>query len=119
MENKEQLINTVKDWVKNDNEIKVLQKELTLRKNEKKKISKELIEVMRKNEIDCLDINDGRIVYSKKSVKKPITKKTLIGILSNFYKGDTDRVTELNTFILENREDVIKESIVRKISKPE
>jgi len=117
METKEQLINTVKDWVKNDNEIKVLQKELTQRKNEKKKISKELIEVMRKNEIDCLDINNGQIVYSKKSIKKPITKKTLMGILSNFYKGDIDQAAELNTFILENREDVVKESIIRKMTK--
>ena len=117
METKEQLINTVKDWVKNDNEIKVLQKELTQRKNEKKKISKELNEVMQKNELDCLDINNGQIVYSKKSIKKPITKKTLMGILSNFYKGDTDQASELNTFILENREDVVKESIIRKMSK--
>ena len=37
MENKEQLIKCIKDWVKNDNEIRALQKEVNTRKNEKKK----------------------------------------------------------------------------------
>jgi len=39
METKEQLINTIKRWVKIDNEIRALQKEQLARKNEKKKIS--------------------------------------------------------------------------------
>jgi len=38
METKEQLINTIKRWVKIDNEIRALQKEQLARKNEKKKI---------------------------------------------------------------------------------
>jgi hypothetical protein len=70
METKEQLIKCVKDWVRIDNEIRVLQKEQAVRKNEKNTISKELMEVMKKNEIDCFDIKDGQIMYTKKNVKK-------------------------------------------------
>jgi hypothetical protein len=117
METKDQLIKTIKDWVRIDNELRALQKEQIVRKNEKKNISKELMEVMRKNEIDCFDIKDGQIMYSKKNVKKPITKKNLILILSNFYKGDVEKATEMNDFIMENREETVKESIVRKIMK--
>ncbi len=117
METKEQLIKCVKEWVRIDNEIRVLQKEQSLRKAEKKKISQELMEVMKKNDIDCFDLKDGQIMYTKKNVKKPITKKNLMGILTNFYKGNTDKAIELNDFILDSREEVVKESIVRKITK--
>ena len=77
------------------------------------------LEVMRKNEIDCFDLKDGQLMYTKKNVKKPITKKNLVGILANFYGGDVEKAVELNEFIMENREEVVKESIVRKVFKSE
>lgn len=117
METKDQLIKTIKEWVRTDNEIRAFQKEVRKKQEEKKKISKDLMDVMVKNEIDCFDIKDGQIMYSKKNVKKPITKKNLLGILANYCKGDMDRATEMNNFILENREEVVKEEIVRKIKK--
>ena len=117
METKEQLIKCVKEWVRIDNELRILQKEQAIRKNEKKNISKDLMEVMKRNEIDCFDLKDGQLMYTKKNVKKPITKKNLVGILANYYKGDVNRALELNDFIMENREEVVKESIVRKVGK--
>ena len=117
METKEQLIATIKEWVKIDNEIRMLQKEQNIRKTEKKRISNTLISVMREKEIDCFDIKDGQILYSKKNSKKPITKKTLMKILSTFYNGDDVKATSLNDFIMENIEDTTKEQISRKIIK--
>jgi hypothetical protein len=114
METKEQLINTIRSWVKVDNDIKKLQKEQNKMKNEKKKLSESLIEIMKKNEIDCFDINDGQIFYTKKNIKKPITKKNLINILSMYYKNDLLKANELNDFILNNREEYIQETITRK-----
>jgi len=55
------------------------------------------------------------LIYSKKNVKKPITKKNLLSILSKFYKGDISKANEVNEFIIDNREEVVVESIVRKI----
>ena len=112
---KEELIKAIREWVRIDNEIRTLQKEQAMRKTEKKKISNDLINVMKQNEIDCFDINDGQLIYSKKNVKKPITKKNLIGILSQFFKDDIEKATILNEFILDNREEAVKETIVRKI----
>lgn len=118
METKEQLISSVKEWVKLDNEIRSLQKEVNKRKNEKKKISESLIIVMKKNEIDCFDINDGQICYSQKNVKKPITQKVLLDILGKYFNGDLLKATEINNFIVENRVEETKEVIVRKINRP-
>lgn len=117
MDTKEHLIKTIKEWVRLDNDIRKLKKEEKVRNDEKKNVSKLLIEIMKNNEIDAFDINDGQICYTKKSVKKPITKKVLMEVLSKFFKGDTLKASELNEFISDNREEVIQESIVRKIAK--
>jgi hypothetical protein len=116
MDTKEHLIKTIKEWVRLDNEIRNLQKEQIKRKTDKKNISTTLMEMMKKNEIDCFDIKDGQICYSKKNIKKPITKKVLMNVLSKYFKGDTLKASELNEFIIENREEVVKETIVRKIN---
>ena len=116
-ETKEQLVNIIKDWVKLDNEIRQLQSEMLSRKKEKSKMSTQLIDVMKQNEIDCFDLKDGQLLYTKKNVKKPITKKVLLNILSKYYKGDYMKACEVNDFILSNREEVIHETIVHKIDK--
>lgn len=116
METKEQLIKAIKEWVKIDNEIRTLQKETNNRKNEKKKITTDLIDIMKTHQIDCFDINDGRLTYTKKHVKKPITKKNLMQILKSYYNGNDEKASQLNNFIMENREEVVKETITRKIN---
>jgi hypothetical protein len=117
METKEQLIQTIREWVKQDNEIRSIQKELSKRKTEKKNISTKLIETMKKNEIDCFDIKDGQLCYTKRNVKKPITKKVLMTTLSKFFNGDLLKAAELNEFIIENREEEVKETIIRKMKR--
>lgn len=114
METKDQLIHSIKEWVRVDNEMKVLQKELNQRKTEKKGLSAILIDVMRKNEIDCFDINNGQLIYNKKNIKKPISKKELLNVLSKFFEGDSLKASELNEYILNSRTEVIKEEIIRK-----
>jgi len=117
METKEQLVQNIKNWVKIDNDIRLLNLELAKRKTEKKKISEMLMETMKTNEIDVFDINDGKIIYSKRTVKKPVTKKVLLDILSKYYEGDMEEAQNVNNFILDNREVVVKEDIVRRIGK--
>ena len=117
LKTKEQLIKTIKEWVKIDNDIRAIKKEAAIREKEKKEISKKLMEVMRDNEIDCFDLKDGQITYTKKNVKKPITKKSLLDILSKYCNGDSIKAIEMNNFIMDNREEVVKESIVRTIVK--
>lgn len=117
MENKQQLIDSIKDWVKLDNEIRKLQSEITSRKNEKKNVSTKLMQTMNANNIDCFDIKDGQLCYTKRNVKKPITKKGLFDILTKYYNGDLMQATQVNEYIIENREEVVKETLVRKMAK--
>jgi seryl-tRNA synthetase len=114
LQTKDQLIEKIKEWVKIDNEIRTLQTELNKRKENKKKVSTELMNVMKRNEIDVFDIKDGQIIYDKRNVKKPVTKTALMSILSTYYNGDVVKAAEINQYIMDNREEVVREKIIRK-----
>lgn len=117
-DSKDRLIKSIQDWVRLDNEIRKLKKETKIRHDDRAKISAGLMEIMRSNDIDQVDINNGKLMYSKKNVKKPITKKSLLSILSKYYEGDIGKAVEINKFITDNREEATVEAIVRKVVNP-
>ena len=111
------LIQNVKEWVRIDNEIRQLQSEISILRQDKKILNSVLMDTMKSNNIDCFDLNDGQICYTKKNVKKPINNKVLLEILTKYYKGDLIQASEINEYIKENRSEITKENITRKISK--
>ena len=115
--NKAEIIESIKEWIRIDNEIRNLNKEVRDRKTQQTNISKRLMTTMKDNNIDEFNVKEGKLVYSKKQVKKPITKKYLTDVLMKYYDGDAEQATELNSFIDENREATTKESI-RRLVKP-
>ena len=108
---KQVLAQQVKKWIEFDNKIKASQKIQQQLKKEKKQITDSLVDIMREGEIDSLNVSGGNINYVKRDIKKPITKKYLLDVLSQYYKGDIEKVSNLNTFIMDNRETVSRESI--------
>jgi hypothetical protein len=117
METKEELIGNIKEWIKMDNEIAKLRAEIKERNNRKKSITDSLMTVMKKNEIDCFDINDGSLVYKKSIVKKPLNGKTMMKALQTYYQNTPEKAEEISKFLLENREEQVKEIIRRKVNK--
>ena len=115
--NKAELIENIKAWMKIDNELKQLKKEENDRKKKKESISKRLMEIMNENDIDEFNTKTGKIVYSKKNIKKPISKKMLLEILTKYTQGDVSQANEITEFINDNREQQIVESIQYKQSK--
>jgi deoxyadenosine/deoxycytidine kinase len=115
METKEQLVSNIKEWIKIDNEITKLKLEIKEKNKNKKDLTENLVTVMKTNQIDCFDINGGALVYKTNKVKKPINGKTLMSVLQNYYKDDKHIAEELVKYIMENREEQIKETIKRKI----
>ena len=114
MNSKDILINNIKEWVKLENEIAQLNKEINVRKKEKKVLSNTLIETMKNNDIDCFDTKTGQICFNKRKSKKAIRKKGLFDILTKYYNGDDTKINELQNFILDNRETITKETITLK-----
>ena len=114
MGDKQELINNVKNWITLDTEIKQLQKLAKTKRKEKKAYTEALVNIMRDNEIDCFDVQDGKLIYTKKKVKAPLSKKHLLSSLGNYFKNNKKLITELSQFILDSREEKIKENIRRK-----
>lgn len=116
-ENKAQLVNTIKEWVALEKEMKSLNHEIKTRRQRKKELTLALIDTMRKNEIDCFDINDGRLVYSRNQVRAPLSKKHVIECLSKYFGDSPDERDKLAELILESREVKTKDNVRLKESK--
>ena len=112
MANKEQLSLNIKKWIVLDKEMKLLQKELKERTKKKNELTDNLVDIMKANEIDCVDISDGKIMYTQSNIKSPINKKHLLDSLEKYFSENASVPTEdIVKFILENRTVNLKESI--------
>ena len=63
METKGQLVEAVKNWIQLDNELREIAKLAKEKREEKKQVSIDLMNMMKNNEIECLDINDGQFLH--------------------------------------------------------
>ena len=116
METKEQLVTNIKSWIDIDNKIASLNKQARELKEQTKEITSELVNVMKNNEIDCFDVKDGKLIYSKTKTKAPLNKKNLMACLTPYFQNNSEMAQQLTEHIMNSREEKIKESIRRKKS---
>ena len=90
---------------------------MKVRKERKKQMADQLMNVMKSNEIDAFDISGGRLIYTKTKSKAAITKKSLIGILGDYFKDQPQIAEDLAAYIHDNREQKISESVRTKFDK--
>ena len=114
MQDTNNLRDSVKNWLQIDNEIKQLQKEIKKRRNMKKQITDQLINTMKSNDIDVMNIPDGRLVKTTNRVKAPLSKKHLIKSLLIYFKEDQDMVKNLSSHIMDTRQVKVVERIQKK-----
>jgi hypothetical protein len=119
LETKDELVANVKEWIKIDGEIAAFKIEIKNRVIKKKMLTDRLVVVMKKNEIECFDINGGSIVYKKTNAKRAINGKMLLATLNEYYKetNTPEAAAEISQFILDSRETTTKETILRKMDK--
>jgi uncharacterized membrane protein len=105
----------VKEWVQLDNDISQHQKRVRVLNGEKKELSKKLLDSMKQSQIEQINLNgDESILYKKSVSKKAVNKKSLDILLQQYLQNTDVEVSELLTFIFDNRETVEKESIVKR-----
>ena len=102
MDDKSLLIQKIKKWLEHESKIAALQREMKELKKNKVVLSNELKTIMKNKDLECIDITDGKILYTTTEVKKGINKKYLADVLNKYFE-DTDRADEICKFILENR----------------
>ena len=114
---KEALVTNIKDWIALDEDIKGLQRQIKLKRKEKRELTDGLVTVMRQHEIDCFDVKDGKLLYTRSKVKKPLSKKHLLAALQTYFKGDSNAAQEVSKFVMNTREEKMHEGIRRKVKK--
>jgi hypothetical protein len=114
---KDQLITNIKEWIKIDSDVAKLKLEIKEKTNKKKVLTEALVNVMKSNSIDCFDINGGALVYKQKKTRRTISGKFLLTQLEEYYKEQPEMAKEITKKVLENRVEVIKDEIKRKIDK--
>ncbi len=115
---KTDLINLIRNWTQLDDELKIIQKNLKEKKNKKKQITEQLVAIMRNNEIDCFDINNGKLIYTQNKLKTSINKPYLLDIISKYFNDDSSiEIEKVTDYILNNRNIKLKEGIRCKFNK--
>jgi predicted nuclease with TOPRIM domain len=114
---KDEMIGHIKKWIQYDNDIKQLQADLKEKKENRKQHTERLVDIMKSNEIDCFDVNNGKLMYSKTKVKAPLNKSQMVQALMEYFNNDEPRVRELEDKLMSARKEKITETIRRKINK--
>ena len=115
MATKDEVVGLIKSWLKNDKELKLLQAEVKLRRDKKKVISEQLVNIMKDNEIDSFDISEGKIIHTQKKTKSALSKKHIITALTAYFAENPEvEVEEISNFIMGSREVKVVDDIRHK-----
>lgn len=105
----------IREWIALDNDLRRMKKELRQRTLDKERMTAGLIDSMKRKNIDMVNLADGHLRYESRKVKKPVTQKMLLNLLATYFDGNVEEANKVNTFILDHREETVKETLVRKI----
>lgn len=102
---KELLISTIKEWIDTNNKLNEISKLAKEQRTKKKQLTDSLVAIMKNNEIDCFDINNGKIVCRTTKSRAPINRQTLSKALEQYFIDNPDIDTnEVSSFILDSRQ---------------
>lgn len=107
------VVDSVKEWFKIDNELRVLQAEIKLRKERKKELTDALVAVLRDSDIDGWNTKEGKLEYVKTKTKTALNKQHIRNALTKFIANE-EQVDAMTQFIYESRGIKEKECIKRK-----
>ena len=108
---KDRVLALVKEWIKNDQEMRILRKEEKRRRQENAQLSENILSVMKEHDITCFETKGGTLVHKTRRSKRPLTQKELLSAALVFFDGDVERAQALSSLLLESRRVVVSESI--------
>ena len=109
---KQKLKDSVKEYLNIDNEIATLQSAIKERKKKKDELSGFILGAMKNNEIQQMNINNEKLVYSVSQTKAPLSKTYLNNVLTDYFNNN-DKALDVINHILSNRTKVEKVKLKR------
>ena len=105
---KEKLQKSVKEYLELEEQITALKAAVRERNETRKTLSAEILENMKKLELNHMNIKDGKLVYKVTNNFKGITQRSLADSLQTVFNNDDEAAQEAFKKILESRERVEK-----------
>ena len=101
---KEILIATIKEWIEINKELTNIQKVIKEHRAKKRQLTDALVAIMKNNEIDCFDINNGKLLCKTTKTKAPLNRQNLIKALEDYFSDVPNIDTlEVGNYILDKR----------------
>ncbi len=118
MENefKKKLKLAVSEYLELDNQIVTLTKAIRERKKKKEQLSSVILNAMKNNEIQEMNLKQDKLVYCVSQHKTPMNKEYLNNVLNNYFNNEK-KAEEVLTHIIENRSRVEKVRLKRVMDK--
>jgi len=114
---REKLQKEVRHYIELDDKIKALNKAAKEYRKTKDELSESILETMQKFEINDMNIKSGKLTYNERKTKKPLNKKSLLNGLTLYFREDAEKAKDCTTFVMDNREDVVKSNLKRTVNK--
>ena len=92
------LVESVKNWLQIDTEIKQLQTEIRKRRKMKKEMTDSLVQIMKSQDIEIMNAGESQLIRTEKKTKSALSKKHLITSLLQFFKEDKEKIKYSSIF---------------------
>jgi hypothetical protein len=105
------LPNYLKEWLTLEDDLKVLSAAVREKKKRMGILQGLITKTMKGHKIARVNIKSGAILYQNKQTKESMGKKFIISKLTEYFKGDIIKATEIFNFLEEHRGKRNKENI--------
>lgn len=113
LETKQVLVEKIKQLLSLDNQLNEIKRQKTILDNQKKELSKDLIQIMKANEFTTLNTKTDTLQY-KITRTRVLGKRQLTSLLTEYFKDNETKGDEIKNYIFENLKEKVVEHIVRK-----
>jgi hypothetical protein len=105
------LPNYLKEWLILEDELKVLANAVKEKKKRMGILQGLITKTMKGHKLARVNIKSGAILYQNKVTKESMGKRFIVSRLTEYFKGDIIKATEVYNFLEENRGKKIKDNI--------
>jgi hypothetical protein len=105
------LPNYLKEWLTLEDDLKVLNAAVREKKKRMGILQGLITKTMKGHKIARVNIKSGAILYQNKQTKESMGKKFIISKLTEYFKGDIIKATEIYNYLEEKRGKKTKENI--------
>ena len=105
------LPNYLKEWLTLEEDLKVLSVAMREKKKRMGILQGLITKTMKGHKIGRVNIKSGSIIYQNKQTKESMGKKFIVSKLTEYFKGDIIKATEIYNYLEEHRGKKSKDNI--------